>query len=690
MGITYVFPDNYDMNTIVHINSYDHWGSGINKSLSQIVSQIKADTGATFNALLISPSNNNGTYGGYYFFLFNLSADPLYTLSGPWPDATGSSPVFIETACGISGIPASGMGYAWASNDQFFAWHGANIGETRTYNNRSYTYASGYASYHSILILIDYEGKVYCNDENKSPTLDWFSIEQLSGNNNQFRLDLSQIKEDYIYDGITTRTTQDNDLFIINPVTSLKRMAANFQYDVEEKVVFCGNNYMTLMKHKSGNDEALRVKLYYQTDYMFYDTGYLYLFDTLDDYYLCFIQSHSEHKARLDLIHYYKSNDAYWWSYNEGTKPSDNDFLNTYVWLEVNGFYRDNPYDIGTTDDGGDPGLPRIQDHIYTSPLPTKSGLGLGFISLYHPTPEQLSDIADLLWSNTLEDNIIKYFNNFADNIIALYVLPYVPGSLSTKFFSIGNYTSEIDNIEYVTTRYYDIPMGTVDIGPFWDSYLDFEPYTKCYVYLPYIGIKELDIDELMCPTNHEGKLPSAKGCTLSLLYRLDILTGIIVAQLKVTNEYLSDEVRYQFSGKVGYNIPLTGQTYNNIMSSMLNVMTASATAVMTGGLTAPLVGAAAIAGTVQAQKPSVERVGELSGDTSMMGQKTPYLIIESPNKPYIDLQEDLTGFPSYKSDLLENFTGYTEVVEVHAEGFVCTEDEREEIIRLLKEGVLL
>lgn len=531
----------------------------------------------------------------------------------------------------------------------------------------------------------------FVTSEDVGENYTWQPFVQLVGNNGQFRMNLSQIKAGYIGDGEITQTTQDNDRFIIEPNSSLRRISGNFALDEERIIAWCGDNYATLTKHMTDDVLAIRIKLYFDPSLpAIYDTGYMYLYDPLDDYYFSFIYDIPHQAARIDLIHYYESNGSYWWSYNEGLLPSPEDLLDIYVWLDHNGEVSDKPYDTGTTDDGGDTGLPRPQDHIYTPTLPTKSGLGLGLIGLYHPTAEQLGDIADLLWSNTLIDNVLKYFSNFADNILALYVLPFLPANLPQKHFTVGHYATDIDNVDYVTTRFYDIDMGSVELGTLWDSYLDYEPYSRCQIYLPYIGMKDLDMDELMCPTDINGMLPKASGCTLSLLYRLDILTGSIVAQLKISNEYLTDEVRYQFSGKVGYSIPLTGETYNGIISSILNVATAGASALLSGGLTAPLVDGAAIAGTVQAQKGSVTHSGNLSGDVSMMGQKTPYIEISSPNKPYLDLQENFTGFPSYKSDQLDNFSGFTQVVEVHAEGFVCTESERTEIIRLLKEGVIL
>ena len=254
--------------------------------------------------------------------------------------------------------------------------------------------------------------------------------------------------------------------------------------------------------------------------------------------------------------------------------------------------------------------------------------------------------------------------------------------------------TSEITGVEYCTVRTFDIDMGSVEVSNRWGSYLDYSPYTKLEIYLPYLGIHSLDIDEIMSPARMDGSMPDRQGTVLSLVYRLDILTGIIVAMIKVrvytkTGGY-TDEIRYQFSGKVGYTIPLTGQTFSNLVNAVITAGAGLATTIATGGLTAPMTAGATVTATIQAQKPSIERVGNISGDASMLATNVPYICISVPNKPYMDEQQKFTGFPSYKTGLLSEFSGYTEVLEAHIEGISCTDEEREKILTYLKGGVIL
>mgnify|MGYP006864391778 CR=1 FL=1 len=53
-------------------------------------------------------------------------------------------------------------------------------------------------------------------------------------------------------------------------------------------------------------------------------------------------------------------------------------------------------------------------------------------------------------------------FNNFSDNIISLYVLPYKPSNLPTKGFKVGGLDSTdlaLASVEYITSRFVTLDM---------------------------------------------------------------------------------------------------------------------------------------------------------------------------------------------------------------------------------------
>ena len=533
------------------------------------------------------------------------------------------------------------------------------------------------------------------------PVYNWQSVDQLVGNAGQFRLNLSQVKQAYIGDGLTQDATTDATRFVISDMSLLRTLTNNCAVGEEVIIGYCGRNYMTFTRNATDTRAGV-LKFYYPGNLLAYTSPLFVVNPSSTQFvYLCIYKDTTEHVAMIQTIVLSVTDPQYpSYSYNGlytvsgATEPTEQDLIKMWVWLSDNGHTEEdiNPYDTGTTDDGGEPGNPRPQDNIGDSTLPTLSGLEGGIVTLYRPTAAQLTQISAFLWSNDVLDNFKKYFNNFADNILSLSIMPFSPTGLPTKLFKVGNMQSvDIGQVEYSSQRFYDIDMGTVNIDKRWGSYLDYSPYTKCEIYLPYLGLHSLDIDELMSPCKMDGSMPETQGCTLKLTYRLDLLTGVIVAKIAVTNEYITNQIRYQFSGRCGASIPLTGQTFAQMVQSIATIGAGLISTVATSGMAAPMIaGAAAVAATVQSQKPSVERIGNVSGDASMLATNVPYIILSSPNKALLEKQEEFTGFPSYKSGTLQNFTGYCEVIDAHVEGITCTEEERAEILSLLKAGVII
>lgn len=529
------------------------------------------------------------------------------------------------------------------------------------------------------------------NQYEEPPAYIWHSWPQLAGNAGMFLMNLSTIDDTLIDDGETAYETFDPTGFNIVPQSELYPLVTNLLNGQESKIIFCGDNYVTATRRSTYVNNILTIyvtlKFYFRSDIRIYTTPELTVYsddpEISRDYFSIIFDADNE-VAAPDIIQVWPSGKI---GINEYNLPSETEMGALWIWLQDNGTYRErvSPYDTGTTDNGGDPGVPAPQDHITDTDPPTLSGLNNGIVTLYRPTEEQLTQISAFLWSDNVLDNFKKYFNNFADNLLNLYILPYTPAGLNTKTFKVGNMTSDITDVEFCTQRFHDIPMGSVNIEKLWDCYLDFAPYTKLEIYLPYLGMHSLDIDEFMCPTRMDGTLQRGLGSVLSLTYRLDILTGVIVAKVK-----LNGDVRYQFEGRVGANIPLTGQTYASMVQGIVTAGAGLISTIATGGLTAPMSAAAAVAGTVNAAKPSVERVGNISGDASMLCTNEPYIVISRPNKPKLINQARYTGFPSYKTDTIGNFEGFTQVIDAHIDGISCTEEERAMILSLLKEGVIL
>ena len=531
----------------------------------------------------------------------------------------------------------------------------------------------------------------------------WSSVPAISGKNGI--LSLTQITDEAIGDGTQKMHQPYESILRFTDQSNIRQLIRNLPQNDRRIIAYSGLNRLEVMWHDSVQyPDSAEYTLYFvnhygEGNYQYYATIYEISgslpYDGTEDKYLSMIIDRENEVAKyseVTLIHdptIPEYNNTVNYSYYS---PSSTEMAALYLFIiggDDDPQDEDDPYASGSTDGGGDGNPFQPQDHLGLNNKPTKSGLNLGFVTLYKPTETQLDDIARFMWSDDVLDNFKKYFNNFADNIISLMIIPYNLTSLPSKKFKVGNMesdTASLQSVEYVTDRYVDIDMGDFYIDRKWDSYLDCAPYTKLEIYLPYCGTHSLDTDEILYPANLDGFIPDTQGDPhLHINYRLDVATGNIVATLLV-----NDEIRYQFTGKCGMTVPLTGADYQNLVLGSITAGAGLAATIASGGATAPMTMSAAVTGTVMSQKPNNYRSGNMSGDISRLGFDTPYLIKTIPNLPEIKNQKSFTGYPSYRYGSIGAFSGFTQMIEAHIDNVSCTDAERDKIMAYLKEGVII
>lgn len=531
----------------------------------------------------------------------------------------------------------------------------------------------------------------------------WQSVPAISGKNGI--LSLTQITDEAIGDGSQQMHQPYESILRFTDQSNIRQLIRNLPQNERRVIAYSGLNRLEIIWSDSQQyPDSAEYTLYFVNHYgegnnQYYSTIYQISgslpYDGTEDKYLSMIIDRENEVAKyseVTLLHdptLPELNNTVNYSYYS---PSSTEMAALYLFIiggDDDPQDEDDPYATGSTDGGGDGNPFQPQDHLGLNNKPTKSGLNLGFVTLYKPTETQLDDIARFMWSDNVLDNFKKYFNNFADNIISLMIIPYNLTSLPSKKFKVGNMESDaasLQSVDYVTDRYVDIDMGDFYIDRKWDSYLDCSPYTKLEIYLPYCGTHSLDTDEILYPANLDGFIPDEQGDPhLHINYRLDVATGNIVATLLV-----NDEIRYQFTGKCGMTVPLTGADYQNLVLGSITAGAGLAATIASGGATAPMTMSAAVTGTVMSQKPNNYRSGNMSGDISRLGFDTPYLIKTIPNLPEIKNQKSFTGYPSYRYGSIGAFSGFTQMIEAHIDNISCTDAERDKIMAYLREGVII
>ena len=284
--------------------------------------------------------------------------------------------------------------------------------------------------------------------------------------------------------------------------------------------------------------------------------------------------------------------------------------------------------------------------------------------SIYNPTLEQVNQFGSWLWSSDFVEQLKKLFSDPMQAIIGLHKV-YSPVQTSgTGTIKCGYLDSNVPS-KLVSEQYVTVDCGSVDLQEYFGNVFDYPPYTEVSIYLPFIGVRQLDPSDVM-------------RSTISVKYHVDVLTGACLAEIIVQRDAAGGTL-YTFSGDAAVRYPVSSGSYMGIVSGLIGV----ATSVVSGNLLPAL-------GGVTRLHTNVERSGSFTGNAGAMGSKIPYLIISRPQTAMADNFETLSGYPSNTYTPLSACSGYTQVKFCHVENLTATDAEKQEIERLLKEGVIL
>ena len=353
------------------------------------------------------------------------------------------------------------------------------------------------------------------------------------------------------------------------------------------------------------------------------------------------------------------------------------------------------PYaNAGDSETGGGGGSwDNSSDPVPVPGLPSVGATNTGFISLFVPTQAQLQQVANYLWSNLFDiSTFFKLFENPMDCILGLSVVPVTIPTSGNAQITVGNIELSGITLPLASQQYVEVDCGSLTVDPYFGSYLDYEPYTKMALFVPYSGIHSVNADDIM-------------GKTVNLIYHIDILTGSLVVFLKC-----GDSVLYEFNGACSSNIPVNSINYASTIENAIRIAVNIGTTVATAGAAAPAtvatqtglqtaqnVGRAiSLAGSTAegalSMKPNIDRAGSLGGTTGILGNQTPYFIVTRPRLCKPKDQNKIKGYPAFINYTISDLEGkgYTEFDTILLTGMYLTDDEKNELERILEGGVYL
>lgn len=348
---------------------------------------------------------------------------------------------------------------------------------------------------------------------------------------------------------------------------------------------------------------------------------------------------------------------------------------------------------------GGDPNRPVDYnypgDNIDFPDLPSgASALGFGRMHIFHPTSAQLAGALDILWSDTSEstlESIIesckKWWYKPEQYCVSLMLMPLNISGTNTRVY-FGKYDTEVD-APAIGNQWQIVDCGSITVPLKSNSAFDFSPHVKAMIYLPYIGFRQINVNEIM-------------GGTIYIKYYIDMYTGSGLCMIKIANQNSNTSVLYSYECNVAQQIPITSENYNKVINSLLSASSALEGSALMMGLGGPagLMGGAmmAMGGVNQAMtqgvgnmgSPDIQVSGKLTPNTGALGATKPYVVLHFPVQSLPTGFANQNGFPSSVNIRLGNLSGYTEVEQIHLHIPGATKNELEYIERMLKSGVIL
>ena len=327
---------------------------------------------------------------------------------------------------------------------------------------------------------------------------------------------------------------------------------------------------------------------------------------------------------------------------------------------------------------------PVMDDTSDTIDLPTDPPIGVtgsGFINVYKPSIGALHGLGDILFPSpsasqdvptmllTLCETIAN--SNLINYVIDCHVIPVAPNVGNNAEIKVGYRMTGI-SVPVVTSDYVDFSCGTLSLAEYYGGAQDYTA-TRSKLYIPFVGFVDM-------------KPEFWQAGVIGVDYKFNVIDGSFMAYIRSTSSksQLTGSVIAQYAGNACMHFPVTGVNYANMVSGLVGAVTAPAAI---KGASAVLGGAYSAANAITGGG-SVQQSNGYNATASILGVRTPYLMIERavPSVPsYFNHDK---GYPSNITTGLANVSGYTEIEDIDLSGIPLTQVELDELRGLLKEGV--
>lgn len=335
---------------------------------------------------------------------------------------------------------------------------------------------------------------------------------------------------------------------------------------------------------------------------------------------------------------------------------------NSTIKIIKNGVDIDTGEEVG--DSSEDDGYTDENDHEEND-LQDGQNNSLGVLTTtYKMTRDRLNQLGAFLWGANVFDEFSLINSNPIENIVSCKNIP-MDLSGTDGIITIGNVDTGVNGAK-ISNNFGEIAIGSITIPTKYNSFLDFAPYTKLTIYLPYIGFKELDVTLLM-------------GKTITIKYVVDVITGGCLAEI-----YVSSTRMYEFSGQVGVDIPITASNRAQVEGAYISNAVGMGASLASGNIQG--VASSLVSGAMT--KYSYSSTDKPNANCVASANRTCFVIIDRPTYQNLKSFNHTKGRMCNLSKKIGNLKGFTICDKnIDLSGIVATEAEKEELTNILSSG---
>lgn len=165
--------------------------------------------------------------------------------------------------------------------------------------------------------------------------------------------------------------------------------------------------------------------------------------------------------------------------------------------------------------------------------------------------PIELRKLSQFLWGADFFDNIKLVNNSPIENIVSLKAIIGSVSGGDSQTLTLGNVetTSTVKTCSEVLS----IDGGSITLPRKYNNFLDFEPYTKVQLYLPFYGTTMVNASLVI-------------GRTINIKYIIDVITG--TSKIKIFHD---GKTLYEYKCNVGCDLPITSSNRANVETGYIS-----------------------------------------------------------------------------------------------------------------------